>query len=212
MTVRRQLARDELTMLNGAEQRDSMSTGEVLWATFESEAMPHAASLFRIALWLTHDHTNAEDLVQETLTEALNSFHRFTPGTNCRAWLISIMHHRQSKTRRAASRLHLVRDAEESIAETIPFEPPTPQDVTDEDVLAALEGLPRAFQEVVILADIEELTYKEIAALLQVPVGTVMSRISRGRKLLRSRLGEYARAHGFVRSQLAFVAAVEEGE
>ena len=212
MTVRRQLARDELTMLNGAEQRESVSDGEALWATFESEAMPHAASLFRVALWLTHDHTHAEDLLQETLTEALNSFHRFTPGTNCRAWLISIMHHRQSTKRRAASRLQLVSDAEDGIAETIPYEPPTPQDVTDEDVLAALESLPRAFQEVVVLADIEELTYKEIAALLQVPVGTVMSRISRGRKLLRSRLAEYARAHGFVHSGLACVAAVEKGE
>ncbi len=209
MTVRRQ---HELTMLNGAEQRESVSEGEALWAMFESEAMPHAASLFRIALWLTHDHTNAEDLLQETLTEALNSFHRFTPGTNCRAWLISIMHHRQSTRRRAASRLHLINDSKETVVESIPFEPPTPQNITDEDVLAALESLPRAFQEVVILADVEELTYKEIAALLEIPVGTVMSRISRGRKLLRSRLVEYARAHGFMRTRFACVRAVEKGK
>lgn len=199
-------------MLKGPEKRESSSDSEVLWATFESEAMPHAASLFRIALWLTRDHTTAEDLLQETLTEALSSFHRFRPGTNCRAWLVSIMYHRHSKKRWEARRLHLVSDAEERIAETIPFEPPTPQNVTDEEVLSALESLPRSFQEVVVLADIEELSYKEIAAATQVPVGTVMSRISRGRKLLRSRLAEYAHAHGFERVGVARVKAVEEGQ
>jgi RNA polymerase sigma-70 factor (ECF subfamily) len=186
-------------MFGSAPKRELMVKSDTAWTRFESEAMPHAASLFRIALWLTRDQTNAEDLLQETLTEALGSFHRFAQGTNCRAWLISIMYHRQSKKRRAATRLHLVSDAEERIAETVAFEPPTPQDVTDEEVLGALERLPRAFQEVVVLADIEELSYKEIAAATQVPVGTVMSRISRGRKLLRAELASYAQAHGFGR-------------
>mgnify|MGYP003581504018 CR=1 FL=1 len=212
MRLRKQRAGDELTMLNGGEKGKSSSDGGAVWATFESEAMPHAASLFRIALWLTRDHTTAEDLLQETLMEALSSFHRFTPGTNCRAWLVSIMYHRHSKKRWEARRLHLVSDAEERIAETIPFEAPTPQNVTDEEVLSALESLPRPFQEVVVLADIEEFSYKEIAAATGVPLGTVMSRISRGRKLLRSRLVEYARAHGFARAGLACVKAVEEGE
>ena len=199
-------------MLNGAEKQDSSSEGDALWDAFESEAMPHAPGLFRVALWLTRDHSTAEDLLQETLTEALSSFHRFAPGTNCRAWLVSIMYHRHSKRRWESRRLHLVSDAEERIAETIPFEPPTPQNVTDEEVLSALDSLPRAFQEVVILADIEELSYKEIAAATKVPLGTVMSRISRGRKLLRSQLAEYARAHGFERFSRARVKAVEEGE
>ena len=203
---------DELTMLNGAEKRESSSDGEALWATFESEAMPHAAGLFRIARWLTRDHTSAEDLLQETLTEALSSFHRFTPGTNCRAWLVSIMYHRHSMRKWEASRLRVFSDAEDRIAETIQFEPPTPQHLTDEEVLSALATLPRAFQEVVVLADIEELSYKEIATATEVPVGTVMSRISRGRKLLRSRLAEYARAHGFERLALRRVKAAEEGE
>jgi RNA polymerase sigma-70 factor, ECF subfamily len=205
-------ARDELTMLDGGEKRESSSDGEALWAKFESEAMPHAPNLFRIALWLTRDHTTAEDLLQETLTEALSSFHRFAPGTNCRAWLVSILYHRHSKKKWEARRLHLVSDADERIAETIPFEPPTPQNVTDEEVLSALKSLPRAFQEVVVLADIEELSYKEIAAAIQIPLGTVMSRISRGRKLLRSRLADYAREHGFESVGLARVKAVEEGE
>jgi RNA polymerase sigma-70 factor, ECF subfamily len=187
-------------MLSMPTKRESLSEGEALWATFETEAMPHAASLFRVALWLTRDHAEAEDLLQETLTEALGSFHRFTQGTNCRAWLISIMYHRQSKKRRAATRLHLVSDAEERIAETVAFEPPTPQNLTDEEVLSALHELPSSFQEVVILCDIEQMTYKEIALATDVPVGTVMSRISRGRKLLRAKLARYAQEHGFGRS------------
>jgi RNA polymerase sigma-70 factor (ECF subfamily) len=194
------------------EKRESLIDKEALWATFESEAMPHAPNLFRIALWLTRDHTTAEDLVQETLTEALSSFHRFAVGTNCRAWLISIMYHRHSKRRWESRRLHLISDSEEPIAETIPFEPPTPQNVTDEDVLNALKSLPRNFQEVVVLADIEELSYKEIAEATQIPVGTVMSRLSRGRKLLRGRLADYARAHGFQQGGFARLRTAEEGE
>lgn len=187
-------------MFGSAPKRESLAERETEWARFESEAMPHAASLLRVALWLTRDRADAEDLLQETLTEALGSFHRFAQGTNCRAWLVSIMYHRQSKKRRAATRLNLVGDAEERIAETIAFVPQMPQNVTDEEVLKALERLPRAFQEVVILADVEELSYKEIAEATHVPVGTVMSRISRGRKLLRAELAVYAQEHGFGRA------------
>jgi RNA polymerase sigma-70 factor (ECF subfamily) len=167
------------------------------WERFESEAMPHVASLFRIARWLTRNQTDAEDLLQETLMEALRSFHRFMQGTNCRAWLVTIMYHHQNKRRRAATHLQLVTDADERIAETIAFEEPTPQNLTDEDVISALRRIPRTFQEVVVLADVEGFTYKEIATATQIPIGTVMSRISRGRKLLRSELASYARAHGF---------------
>lgn len=184
-------------MFWGAPIAESASESTTLWERFEDEAMPHVASLFRIAIWLTRNRTDAEDLVQETLMEALKSFHRFAQGTNCHAWLVSIMYHHQSKKRRAATHLHLVNDAEERIAETIAFEAPTPQNLTDEEVLNALRRIPRAFGEVVILADVEGLTYKEIAAVTKVPVGTVMSRISRGRKLLRNELAAYARAHGF---------------
>ncbi|HSE24437.1 MAG TPA: sigma-70 family RNA polymerase sigma factor [Pyrinomonadaceae bacterium] len=187
-------------MFGGASKPESLPDSTIRWVAFETEAMPHVSSLFRVALWLTRDRVEAEDLIQETLIEALSSFHRFAQGTNCRAWLVSILYHMQSKRRRKAARLHLVSDAEERIAETAAFEPPTPQNLTDEEVLGALERLPRVFQEVVILADIEEMSYKEIAAALEVPVGTVMSRISRGRKLLRAELASYANAHGFGRS------------
>ncbi len=187
-------------MFGSASKQQALSDSAVRWATFETEAMPHVSSLFRVALWLTRDRAEAEDLLQETLVEALSSFHRFAQGTNCRAWLVSILYHMQGKRRRTVARLHLVSDAEERIAETTAFEPPTPQNLTDEEVLGALERLPRTFQEVVILADIEEMSYKEIASALEVPVGTVMSRISRGRKLLRAELASYANAHGFGRS------------
>jgi RNA polymerase sigma-70 factor (ECF subfamily) len=184
-------------MFLGASIANSLDERTILWERFECEAMPHASSLFRIARWLTRNQSDAEDLLQETLIEALSSFHRFSEGTNCRAWLVTILYHHHSKRRRAQSHLHLVSDEQERIAETIAFEPSTPQNLTDEDVLSALRRIPRAFQEVVILADVEGLSYKEIAEATQVPIGTVMSRISRGRKLLRTELATYAREHGF---------------
>lgn len=171
------------------------------WSRFESEALPHADRLFRLAMWLERDRAEAEDLVQETLVEALRSFHRFGQGTNCRAWLISIMRHLQSKRWRARGRAVLVSDSEIDLAGTIPFEEPTPTKVTDGEMLRALERLPRAFQEVLLLADVEELRYREIATALQVPIGTVMSRLSRARRMMRQELangsgtGEVSNAH-----------------
>lgn len=158
--------------------------------------MPHMDSLFRIAMWRVRDRAEAEDLVQETFTEALQSFHRFESGTNARAWLVTIMYHMQSKRRRKNARLQVVSDEDERISETVAYEEPTPQGLTDEEVLGALRRIPPNFSQVVLLADVEEMAYKEIAAALQVPIGTVMSRLNRGRKLLRTELAAYARAHG----------------
>jgi RNA polymerase sigma-70 factor, ECF subfamily len=167
-----------------------------LWAAFEGEALPHMNDLFRVAMWLAGNRAVAEDLVQETLTQALLSFHRFARGTNCRAWLITIMYRINSKLRRAETKLRLVSDADERIAETVAFIPPTPQGIKEEEVLEALRELPQQFQEVIVLSDIEDMAYKEIAEALSIPVGTVMSRLSRGRKLLRSRLASYANQFG----------------
>src|SRR5918993_847383 len=118
------------------------------WALFEAEALPHLDGLFRLAMWLERDRAEAEDLVQETFAEALQSFHRFERGTNCRAWLITIMRHLQSKRWRARGRARLISEDEIDLAGTIPFEPPTPPNVTDEDMLRALDALPRSYQEV----------------------------------------------------------------
>ena len=166
------------------------------WTSFENEALPHQVDLYRMAKWLVRNRDEAEDLVQETFVAALRSFHRFQKGTNCRAWLIKIMYNVLSKRRRSESRLRLVSDTEEQIAETVAFEPPTPQHLTEQEVLDGLERLPHQFQEVVILSDVEDLTYKEIAEALSIPTGTVMSRLHRGRKLLRGELATFANARG----------------
>ena len=164
------------------------------WASFESEALPFHADLYRLAKWLLRNQAEAEDLVQETFVEALRSFHRFEQGTNCRAWLIKIMYHLLSKRRRESNRLRVVGDVDEQIAETV--EPAASGDLAGEEVLNALKRLPQHYQEVVILSDVEDLNYKEIADALSIPIGTVMSRLSRGRSLLRSELGNYARSLG----------------
>lgn len=167
-----------------------------VWAAFETEALPHVDRLFRLAMWFERNRSEAEDLVQETMVQALQSFHRFQAGTNCRAWLTTILQHVRSNRRRARSRSPLVEDPDDRFGQTIPYVPPVPQVLTDEDVLDALRRLPERFQEVILLCDVEELTYKEIADALSIPLGTVMSRLHRGRALLRAELSAPAGALG----------------
>lgn len=165
------------------------------WAAFELEVLPHAPRLFRLAMWLERNRADAEDVVQDTMIQALRSFHRFQPGTNCRAWLITILQRIVSNRRRAKGRSILVNDSDDRIAHTVPFVPPVPQALTDETVLATLRRLPPAFQEVIVLCDVEDLSYKEAAEALAIPIGTVMSRLHRGRAQLRT---ELAAADGIV--------------
>ena len=167
--------------------REHDASGGV-WTAFEAEAMPHADRLFRLAMWWERDRREAEDLVQDTMVQALKSFHRFTPGTNCRAWLVTILQHLRSNRRRARHRDLMVEDPNDRIADTVPFVPAVPQHITDEDMLAALRGIPEPYQDIILLCDVEELSYKEIAQALAVPMGTVMSRLHRGRTALRKAL------------------------
>lgn len=160
------------------------------WAAFEAEAMPHADKLFRLAMWFERDRREAEDLVQDTMVQALQSFHRFTPGTNCRAWLVTILQHVRSNRRRARMRRDAVEEIDERIGETVSFVPAIPQQLTDEDLLAALRGIPPRYSDIILLCDVEEMTYKEIAEALEIPIGTVMSRLHRGRALLRTALAD----------------------
>ena len=169
---------------------------EILWEDFEQEAMPLSADLFPIAMFLKRNLPAAEDLVQETMMQALKSFHRYEKGTNCKAWLTTIMYHTHYKQLRKQTNLQMVADTEEKIAETVQFEAPIPQQITDEDVLQALKKVPETFREIVLLCDVEGFTYKEIAAFLDAPIGTVMSRLHRGRKILRGELAVYARNYG----------------
>ncbi len=166
------------------------------WKAFETEALPLMADVFRVAKYLARDREEAEDLTQETFAQALKSFHRYTPGTNCRAWLVTILYHLNSKRRHKLGQLKLVEDTEEQIAQTVAFVPPIPEELKDEEILQALEKIPQAFRDVVVLTDVEEFSYKEVAEFLQVPIGTVMSRLHRGRKLLRQQLTKYARSFG----------------
>lgn len=169
------------------------------WAGFEAEAMPHAPRLFRLAMWLERNRHEAEDLVQETFVQALQSFHRFTPGTNCRAWLITILHHVRSNRVRARQRRPVIEDVDDRIADTVPFVPAIPDHLTDEAILEALGSIPEAHQHVVLLCDVEGFSYREIADALAIPMGTVMSRLHRGRAMLRQRLAEAGGREGFTR-------------
>ena len=165
---------------------------------FEAEALPHIDVLFRTAVRLTADRTEAEDLVQETYTQAWASFAAYEPGTNCRAWLFKILMNKLEHQRRRRYAL-LKRTAEtdaELLAQTVAYVPPVGQELQDEEVLAALDRVPARFREVVLLADVEEFSYREIAGILGVPTGTVMSRLSRGRKLLRGMLAGVAAGYG----------------
>ena len=164
---------------------------------FEAAAMPHFLDLYRTARLLAQDPTEAEDLVQEVYLQAWKSFHRFEVGTNCRAWLFKILLHRLHHFRRRwakaakAEAFQGHEDQDSIIAGT-----PVPQEIRDEDVLNALGRVPIEFREVVLLADVQDFSYKEIAETMKVPLGTVMSRLSRGRKLLRQELAGVAASYG----------------
>jgi RNA polymerase sigma-70 factor, ECF subfamily len=164
---------------------------------FEAAAMPHLADLYRTTRFMTGDSSEAEDLVQEAYLEGWKSFHRFEPGTNCRAWLFTILFHRIHHFRRRqlkSSRMEPFDNPAE--ADNVMASPPVPQEIRDEDILAGLAKLPPDFREVVVMADIQEFSYRETAEALKIPLGTVMSRLSRGRKLLRQELAEVARGYG----------------
>jgi len=164
---------------------------------FEAAAMPHFPDLYRTARSLAQHSSEGEDLVQEVYLEAWKSFHRFEMGTNCRAWLFKILFHRLHHFRRRWAKAAKVEAFEKpEDANGIAAETPVPQEIRDEDILEALGKLPIDFREVVLLADVQEFSYREIAETLKLPLGTVMSRLSRGRKLLRQELAHVAGAYG----------------
>src|SRR5262249_47863485 len=136
--------------------------------------------IFAVARRILGSRTEAEDVVQETYLQAWKSFHRFEPGTNIRAWLYKIMFHVIHHHRRKAYRLAPLDEREEYIFDQLAYEPPVPQELRDEEVLAALDRVPEHFRTVILLADVQELSYKEVAEALGVPIGTVMSRLNRG--------------------------------
>jgi RNA polymerase sigma-70 factor (ECF subfamily) len=168
-------------------------------AVFESEAMPHLNALYQTASRLVRDRTEAQDLVQQVYLQAWKAFDRFEPGTNCRAWLFKILINEVHHYRRSWFNTKTVPEGELSLEETLASEPAIPEHLQDEDVLAALDGLHREFREVILLSDGQEFSYREIAEIVGVPPGTVMSRLSRGRRQLRVKLADYAAASGMLR-------------
>jgi RNA polymerase sigma-70 factor (ECF subfamily) len=153
---------------------------------FEAEVLPHLRSLFAAAYRMTGNAHDAEDLVQETFLRAHRAFDRFEPGSNARAWLHTILSRvRTDLYRRTKRRPETVEMAGEG-----PSVPPPQNALASglEDLERALQALPEAFREAVVLRDLQEMSYAEIAGALGIPVGTVMSRIHRGRALLREAL------------------------
>jgi RNA polymerase sigma-70 factor (ECF subfamily) len=153
---------------------------------FESEALPHLRSLYGTAYRMTRNAHDAEDLVQETFLRAFRGFHRYTPGTNIRAWLYTILHRVRTDALRKAGRAPETSELQDDG----PAVPP-PQDALaqgGEDLERALARVPEAFRVVVILRDVEDFSYREISQALGIPIGTVMSRIHRGRASLRAAL------------------------
>jgi RNA polymerase sigma-70 factor (ECF subfamily) len=164
---------------------------------FAAEALSFLEPLYGTALRLTRNRADAEDLVQDTFVKALRFSDGFTPGTNLKAWLYTILHNTWRNRRRDAARDTVEIDSPKvEAAATLPGGPEaldTPERILlratlDADLQAALDELPDAFREAVWLRDVEEFSYAEIATMLGIPIGTVMSRISRGRRLLFEKL------------------------
>ena len=165
-------------------------------ADFEALAVPLLPDLYRAAVSLLRNAAEAEDLVQDTFLHAWKSFHRFELGTNIRAWMFKILFNRAHHTRRKWFRVRLLKEEEEFVVEQLVAEEPIQDHLTDDEILGALDDLAPEYREVILLADVEEFTYREIADMTEVPIGTVMSRLNRARKKLRDSLGERARQEG----------------
>ena len=162
---------------------------------FEAAAIPHLNDIYRTAARLLGGGTGADDVVQDVFLQAWKSFDQFELGTNCRAWLFKILFHTLHHYRRKWLNIRMVSESD-VILDHATAAAPVPEHITDEEMLAALEEVPLDFRAVVLLVDVEEFSYKEAAGILNVPIGTVMSRLSRGRGLLRERLAGAAQSYG----------------
>jgi RNA polymerase sigma-70 factor (ECF subfamily) len=179
-------------------------------ARFAELAMEHMPALYTAALRMTRNAADAEDLVQETYLKAYRAFDSFSEGTNLKAWLYRILTNTYINSYRAAKRRPEVSDVED-VEDLYLYHRLAPEagsirsaeeevlaGFTDDEVKAAIEALPDAFRIAVLLADVEGFSYKEIAEITDVPIGTVMSRIHRGRRALQKTLAGFAQARGLV--------------
>ena len=178
---------------------------------FEAAAMPFVDSLYNTAFRMTRNAQDAEDLVQESYLKAYKYYDKFQEGTNFKAWLFKILKntfinsYRRRQQRPPQSDFAEIEESfETKVSDEVKRRIKSPEeelleDVLDEDVQRALDELPTDYRMAVVLADLEGFSYKEIAEILELPVGTVMSRLYRGRKLLEASMLHYAREHGYLR-------------
>ena len=174
---------------------------------FEEEIIPHLDAMYNFALRLTSDPNDAEDLVQDTIVKAFRFFSSYEKGTNAKAWLFRILKNSYINNYRKKSKQPNQVDYDEvsSFYETIRADRTDTSDLEDrmfrelidDDISNALEELPEDFRTVVLLCDVEGFTYEEIANMLDVPIGTIRSRLHRGRNLLKAELMDYAKERGF---------------
>jgi RNA polymerase sigma-70 factor (ECF subfamily) len=173
---------------------------------FEREALVHLDTLYNVALRLCGNASDAEDLVQDTVTKAYRSWDKYEQGTNCRAWLVTIMRNtfinqfRKESKRPSSVEFDAVQDI--SVFEEVQERDPEGSFfhlIVDNEVKRAIQELPEEFRLPVVLSDVEGLSYAEIAEILGLPVGTVKSRLFRGRRRLQQRLYEYALEMGYIR-------------
>jgi RNA polymerase sigma factor (sigma-70 family) len=163
--------------------------GDQAPAEFEELAMPLSHSLYNFARWLSHNRHDAEDLVQETYLKALRSFASFEPGTNFRAWMFRILKNTfLTSCSKSEQRMSIPLDSEENLwAQPAIFDTPESLLIRHFDIDAirnAIEQLPVIHREVILLSDVENASYREIAEILSIPIGTVMSRLARARKMV----------------------------
>jgi RNA polymerase sigma-70 factor (ECF subfamily) len=170
---------------------------------FEEVALVHMDSVHKYALYIAKNESDARDLVQEAYFRAYRSFDKFRAGTNCKAWLFTILRHTFINTvfsqRKRPQMIPLSEINEHEIGLSGDADPEGIifGNLFDDDMAAAIDSLPTNYRTTILLADIEGYSYKEIAERVGCPIGTVMSRLSRGRSLLRESLQDYAVRHGF---------------
>lgn len=171
---------------------------------FEELALPYMDSFYSAALRMTRDETEAEDLLQDAYLRAYRFFDKFEKGTNFRAWLFKIIRNVYINKYRKELKFPQMMDVSDAEAIGSLSETDTPESqifdkLLDDDITKALDILPEDFRITLIMSDLEGLSYKEIAEILECPIGTVMSRLHRGRKLLRKNLTEYAKNNGYLK-------------
>jgi len=182
--------------------------------SFEELAMPLFDHLYNFAHWLTHNREEAEDLVQETYMKALKGFSSFQLGTNFRAWIYRILHNTFLTSRTGLKATMTVPLEDEEDGPELAVESETPETIllahaNTELLQSAIAELPVIFREVLLLCDVEEMSYEEIADALSIPKGTVMSRLSRARRMLQNRVRE--RLRGNAASQHTAAAGIDHG-